>query len=382
MVGRIMYILRSWRQFFRHSQPIIHVEISKSALLHNLRILESFAPPWGIAPVLKSNAYGHGVILVAGVLKSEKNIPFFAVDSYFEARVIRDAGITKKILILGHTPLDTMKKNKNNGISFAVSSLEQLKAFVQEKADQNVHVKFDTGMHRQGISHTEIEAAIRLMQQMPHGQVEGVFSHFADADTTDSVLTKEQIARWNELAKRLQKEIPAIRYYHMANSSGFRYAGDIVANVGRSGNMLYGTNSGRLPAAFRPALKMTSIISEIRTIETGEAVGYNGTFLAEHPMTIATVPAGYYEGITRRLSNKGSYIIEDRVAPIVGRVSMNISSCDVTDIPRAKIGSVVTLISDKAEDQNSVVNIAKMCDTIPYEILVHIPVHLHRMLVE
>jgi alanine racemase len=236
-------------------------------------------------------------------------------------------------------------------------------------------------MHRQGIPYTEIDAVIRLMHRAAPNQIEGVFSHFADADVMDSVLTAQQIARWNELAHRLQRDVPTIRYYHMANSSGFRYADTIIANVGRSGNMLYGTNPGHLPIALRPVLKMTSIISDIRTIEAGESVGYNGTFVAEHRMRIATIPAGYYEGITRRLSNKGSYIIEGRRAPIIGRVSMNISSCDVTDIPHAQIGSLVTLISNRTEDQNSVVNIAQMCDTIPYDILVHIPAHLHRVLV-
>lgn len=362
--------LRQLRRSLRVHKPVISIEISKNAILENLRKLQNLAPNWDVAPVLKSNAYGHDQILVAEILKNE-NVPFFCVDSYPEAELIRKAGIKKAILIMGHTPAVTIEKNRLKNISFVIFSLEQLRNLNRG----NVHLKFDTGMHRQGILFSDIDKVLPMLQNL---KVEGVMSHFAESEKPDSKLTKLQIERWNKIAEYFQKNFP-VKYYHCSNSGGFGFASEINANVGRSGIAIYGINPGNLSVKLQPALQMKSIVSEIREIDVGESVGYNGTFIAERISRIATIPLGFFEGLNRKLSGKGSFIINGNVAPLVGRVSMNISSCDVTNL-QADLGDTVIAISNKNEDQNSIVNIAKLCETSHYEILVNIPPHLRRVL--
>lgn len=374
--------LRQWKNSFRRWQPVVTVAVSKSAILHNLRVLRSLAPAWQIAPVLKSNAYGHGLELVAEILQSEPAIPFFCVDSYFEAERLYRAGIVNPVLIIGHTPTTTIQKNRRKTMSFVVSSLEQLKALAEGRKSQTIHLKFDTGMHRQGIPYAELSETISLLRKSTNLTIAGVLSHFAAADIPGSPLTKKQIERWNYLAERLQKEFSAIRCYHIANSAGFAYAKDVVANLGRPGLALYGINPGNLPVNLQPALSLHSIISEVRTIEAGEGVGYNQIFTAVRTTTVATVPAGYAEGVDRRLSSRGTFLVAGHPAPVIGRVSMDIATCDVTDIPAAQIGTPVTLVSSRPADPNSIETIAKLCGTIPYELLVHIPAHLRRIIGE
>lgn len=377
MILQILRKIIEWRKLHRLHQPIITIEINKSALLNNLSSMRSIAPKWVIAPVLKSNAYGHGLTLVASILENE-NLPFFCVDSYSEAQMIRDFGITKAITVLGYTPTNTVAKNKLPNISFVVASMEQLRGLLKQKA--SIHIKFDTGMHRQGILPNQLGEVLNLIGKTSL-RIEGVMSHLADAETKNSTSVKQQILAWNELARRLQKSFPSIKYFHLANSAGFVYYDEIFGNVGRSGIALYGVNPGNLKLKLNPVLEMKSVISEIRTLEVHERIGYNGTFTTERKTKVATIPSGYFEGIDRRLSNKGVFKIGQKFAPLLGRISMNISSCDITDIKNADVGTSVVVISNKETEQNSVENIAKLCETVPHEIFAHIPVNLHRIVV-
>jgi len=380
MMRRLLAVLCGWVRSLEQNKPLIKVFVSATALLRNLRAMGSLAPGWALIPVLKSNAYGHGLALVAGVLEKERSVPFFALDSYFEARALRDAGIMKSLLILGHTPTETIEENPFAHIIFTVASLEQLKVLHERRIEARIHLKFDTGMHRQGILLERVDEALTFIREGDSFRVEGIFSHLADAETPDSELTKTQIERWNVLVARFRKECPQVVWYHLANSAGFAHADDIDANAGRTGIALYGVNPGNLSIQLTPVLSLETVITEIRIIEPGERVGYNGTFTAKRPTRVATVPIGYSEGIDRRLSNTGSFLVNGRPAPILGRVSMNISSCDITDIPGAEVGDSVVIVSGKREDPNSVESIARATGTIPYEVLVHLPGHLARII--
>jgi len=362
---------------FRRSshEPIISVLIHKAAYLNNLKLLQNLTPAWQLAPVIKSNAYGHGLVQIAEILDEQKDFPFICVDSLAEASILRHVGVRKALLILGHTPTDTIKKNKIKNIAFTVGSLEEVKGITSTPA--TIHLKFDTGMHRQGIAPELYPEVSRIIKESKL-RVEGVLSHLADAETADSPLTQSQIEVWNNLAHKFQKDFPDIKYYHLANSAGLAHYDKINANLARPGIATYGLNPGNLPINLQPVLEMRAVISEIRDLKPGESVGYNATFTADRPMRIATIPCGYYEGIDRRLSNKGCYRINGEFAPIVGRVSMNITSCDITNIPEATIGAPVTIISNIPEDPNSAESIAKAIGTIFYEVLTGIPNTLRR----
>lgn len=382
MIRHWIHRLRRWRKSLRHRQPVVTLEISRSALPNNLQALQSLAPNWQVAPVLKSNAYGHGLVLVAELLSQEKNLPFFCIDSCFEAEVLRQAGVITPLLIMGYTPSMAIAANKLRGVSFVVGGMEQLQELIDKKTTQNIQLKFDTGMHRQGIPHAQLEDSIALLKKPHTLQLSGVLSHLADAEVTDSQQTEQQIKCWNEIANRFQTDFPTIQYYHLANSGGFAHHSKMVANVGRSGIALFGVNPGNLEVPLEPVLCMKSVISALRAIEVGEPIGYNHTTTVKRRTTVATIPVGYYEGVDRRLSQQGAYVINGQVAPLLGRVSMNISSCDVTDLLNVSVGTEVIVISNRNSDSNSIQHISKTLQTTPHEPLVHLPAHLRRIVVE
>lgn len=362
-------------------EPLITINIDSLSIEKNINALSKLAPNWQIAPVLKSNAYGHGTVLVAAILRKIPNIPFLCVDSLFEANLLRANDIHTPLLILGHTQMESMFKTKGQDISFTISSLEKLKHVCIENRKISIQLKFDTGMHRQGIFPSELNTVHSLLQQGSNVSVVGVLSHFADAENLGSKITLSQIAIWNKLVKDIKQLLPRIKYFHISNSAGFKWASRIEANVGRSGIAVYGIDPGNLQIPLNPSLSMFASVGEVREVKKEEGVGYNHTFKAKRKTLVATVPVGYFEGVDRRLSSLGCFYLNNQKAPIIGRVSMNMSSCDVTKIKNVHLGTPVEIISSDPQKSNSVINIAKICKTIPYEILVNIPGHLKRILV-
>ena len=379
-MGFVRHVWR-WLQKRRFSyEPLIEVRISGSAILHNLHIFQGLNGKVAVAPVLKSNAYGHDLVEVAKIVDDE-SVPFLCVDSYFEALILRNEGIRSPILVLGYTATETILQSRLQDVVFGITGIEGMRELA-ERATQRVpiHLKFDTGMHRQGIAANDTDETYRLVRANENIAVEGVYSHIADADTRGSMHTLEQVHNWNALVSRLKSKITGVRYFHIAATSGVIFR-DCDANMMRLGIGLYGVNVALQPLELRPALELTTRITSLRTLKQGESVGYNATFTAEKDMRIATLPAGYYEGVDRRLSNKGSVLVRETPCPILGRVSMNITSIDVSSVPHANVGDPVVVISSNPNDPNSVENISKACGTIPYEVLVRIPQHLRRTIV-
>lgn len=382
-------LFRKIRQKRFNYKSLIDVLIYKDNLLHNLNEFKKLNSAIDVAPVLKSNAYGHGLVEIAKILDSQ-NVPFLAVDSYYEAMILRNEGVKSKILIIGYSLEENILNNKLKDVAFTIGSLEQLKnlsknlktpAFVKISARHGVkfHIKFDTGMHRNGLLISEVEEAIKIIKNNKNIFVEGVCSHLADADGDDSDYTMDQINKWNEIVEIWKKNFSETIYYHISATAGSVFSGSINANVMRLGIGLYGINvslDDRLN--LKPVLEMKSIVSSIKEIKKGEKIGYNLTFTAEKEMKIATVPVGYYEGVDRRLSNNGFLKIGNVFCSILGSVSMNITIIDISNIKDIKINNEVVIISSNSRDENSVVKIAQKCATIPYEILVHIPERLKR----
>ena len=372
-------------------EPLIKVEISTSVIIHNFLEFARAFPATKIAPVLKSNAYGHGLFEVANILKeAEKNktieeIPFIVVDSYFEAIALRSNGIKDKILVIGYTPPQTMNNCRIKNISFTVGNIETLRdtsKLVSHKIF--IHIKIDTGMRRQGILPNEIIQATNLLQENQNIILEGLCTHLSDADNSDKNFTTQQIILWNQIVEKIKTQFPSVKYFHASNTDGHNYSEKIQANVSRLGIGLYGLiNSDKFSPELdlKPALEMKTIITSLKKLRAGESVGYNNTFVAKNDMTIATIPVGYYEGLDRRLSNAGFVEVGPlRVAcPIIGRVSMNITSIDVSSCKGIKIGDEVIVFSNDPQSKNSIFNVAKICNTITYEISSKIAQHLKRV---
>jgi len=365
----------------RRHEPLITVSISKENLLHNLRTYKEAYPEQAIAPVLKSNAYGHGLVVIAELLDQE-DIAFFMVDSLYEAEVLRRAGIRSRIVVMGYVRPEAIVLSRLPKTDFAIVDIEQLRTLAKDVyAPVRLHIKLDTGMHRQGLLPDQLGEAIQSITSNPHLLVVGVGTHLADADNIDTSLTEKQLRLWDSLLTKARDAFNSIEYSHAAATKGVRTSKTHPMNVLRVGMGLYGCDTApgdTLP--LKPVLSMRSFITSIRDIPKSDTVGYNATFQAARPSRIATVPAGYYEGVDRGLSNVGSLQVNGIACPIAGRVSMNMTTIDITDTD-TKRGDPVTLISSNPEDPNSVLSMARLAGTTPYVILAHIPTHLYRTVV-
>lgn len=373
----IRSIFRKIRSIKFTYKPLVEVLIYKDRLLNNLHVFQNtYKIP--IAPVLKSNAYGHGLIPIAKILEKE-NIPLLCVDSFYEALLLKNEKIKKPILILGYTPFHTIQKSSLSNVSFGIISMKELEYLSKNISSKiKIHLEINTGMNRHGISFDQIEKAILLLKENSFILLEGIYSHLAEANKK-STLTTLQIERWNTITKLFEKKFSSLRYIHLSATDGSIYSPLIRGNLIRLGIGLYGISSLSLP--LTPVLELQSSIDSISTISSKESIGYEGTFISNRLMHIATIPLGYFEGVDRRLSNKGAVLIGNTWCPILGRISMNITTIDISKISYISIGEKVIVISKEKEAKNSIEEIAKLCQTIPYEILIHIAPHLRRIVI-
>jgi len=373
--------LRSIRRSQDGYTPLIEVGISRDNLLHNLHTYQEAYPGVGIIPVLKSNAYGHGLLEIARILEGE-GVPFIMTDSWFEAERLRKAGVRQRILIMGYVRPELIARQGLRDVDVAIVDIEQLRELATlARRSARIHLKIDTGMHRQGLLPEELLEVARIVAGNPALVVVGICSHLGDADTAGSAHTDAQLTSWRHILQEAQTLFPQIEYRHIAATAGMAHADSAGGNVARIGIGLYGIDTS--PGAslpVQPVLELRSSIVSLRRIGKGESVGYNATHKTKSESLVATVPMGYFEGIDRRLSGSGVMQVAGQEASIAGRVSMNMTSLDVSDIPNARRGDTVIAISRTPTDPNSVIGIARRVGTHPCEILVHVPAHLRRVI--
>ncbi len=354
---------------------LVNVSVRKDHLLHNLN---QFSQDRQVAPVLKSNAYGHGITEVANILEGRPSIPFFIVETYFEAERLRRAGITTPIVVIGFTPPETIQASSLTNVSFAVSSLEMLRQLSNSlTADQPLHLKIDTGMNRYGVHPPQIEEVISIAKDNENINLEGVFSHLCDAYTDTGEFTDTQIRRWNNTIEQLKQSL-SIKHAHLAATSGHYFRDKINAGVERIGIGLYGVTSYESDIPLKPVLSLETVVGQIKQVPAGQTIGYDRAYKAGKDMQIAVLPIGYNEGIDRRLSNSGVVRIKGEVCPIVGKVSMNATTVDITELENVSVGEKVEVISADPEAQNSALHTADTADTIPHVILTGISEYLRR----
>lgn len=373
-------IIKKLREIKYPYNPLVRVDIFKENIFHNLIEFSQHCNNAQVAPVLKSNAYGHGLVIIANLLDS-RELPFFIVDTFYEALVLRTNSIKTRILIVGYTRPDNIYKKLIKNISYTITSFDQLMEIsVNISRKFTFHLKIDTGMHRQGLLVSEFDQAIEIIKNNKYLVMEGLCSHLADA--SNNYFSLFQINVWNKLVNMVKKELPDTKYFHLAATTGAIYSNKIKANICRIGSGLYGVYpQSDCKFNLKPTLSLRSIITSIKSINPGDKVGYSCTFTAQKPMKIATVPIGYHEGVDLRLSNKGFFKVNNEFCSIIGRVSMNITTIDVSDVKQVKVGDEVIAISELEGDINSVKNITKTIRSIPYEVLVKLPPQLRRYLV-
>ena len=352
-------------------------EIDVDALIHNFNIIKQTANT-KVCAVIKANAYGHGVDIVAPLLQ-QAGADFFAVSNIEEALELRELGITKPILILGYTPVEYVQELATHEISQCVYSLDYANELSVEAAKYNVkikvHLKLDTGMSRIGFDCRSDEIvgigdAISAAK-LDRFDIEGVFTHFAVSDRNEHQedgFTAEQYNRFCKAIDALKANGIDPEYKHCCNSAALCLDSDKHLNMCRAGIVLYGLTPSsdlKLPQDFKPVMSFKSVVSQVKNIRCGDTVSYGRTFKAQKDMTIATISAGYADGYYRLLSNKASVLINGKRAKIIGRVCMDQFCVDVSDIPDVKRGDEVVLFGDGLP----VEELADMVGTINYELV-------------
>lgn len=356
-------------------------EIDLDAIRHNFAYIQQ-AVGGPVCAVVKADAYGHGDAVTARVLQ-QAGAAAFAVSCLGEGRHLRRYGITKPILILGYADPAHAAVLAQEDIATACFSTEYAQALsaaaVQAGVRVKVHLKVDTGMGRIGFAvRSGFEDAIRELEALytlPGLDICGIFQHFAVADSNapaDLAYTEEQYSLFTRVVDRLQADGFATGTVHCANSAAQLRHPEWRRDMTRAGIIVYGldpSGDAHFPA-LRPALSLHCIVTFVKELRTGQCVSYGRTFTAEHPMRVATVCVGYADGYPRTLSGgqgQGVMCIHGRPAPVVGRVCMDQTLVDVTDIPDVKMGDDVIVFGPGAGDDAD--TIAQKTDTINYEIV-------------
>jgi alanine racemase len=358
-------------------------EIDLSALRHNFRTMSHLVgPETTVCAVIKADAYGHGIEPVAVALQQE-GAEWMGVTSTDEGVQVRDAGVDTRILLMtgfwhGEEE-DVVARNLTPSVwdPWQVESLQQKAAKRNTKSP--FHLKVDTGMTRFGIGVSDLPKTLELIRQSPNLELEGVFTHLASAEVVDAPDVEAQREKFSTVRQIVQQQGFSPRYFHMANTAATICHPETRDLMVRPGLAMYGyiqrfawASGGRgpgYPIDLKPVLSWKTKIISVREVPAGRFVGYNGTFITTRRTRIAGLPIGYADGLNRRMSNRGRFIVRDHYAPILGRISMDITLVDVTEIPEAQIGDEVLVIGASANCQVNAWHHAHFADTIAYEIL-------------
>ncbi|MBX7060734.1 MAG: alanine racemase [Pyrinomonadaceae bacterium] len=351
--------------------------IDLDALAFNLRSAGDFlGRDTEIMAVVKADAYGHGAVECSKRLRSE-GVGRLAVAIVEEAVELRAAGIDGETLILGGIWPDQAALILEHGLTPAIFRIESAAALNSLCAAQGktakIHVKIDTGMGRVGVPYSDAAAFADALAQLTNIEVEALMTHFASADDLDqSDYTNSQMDRFGAVVEVFANAGIRPPILDLANSPASVAFPRSRSGLVRLGGILYGLGSDILPDVPRPDLKpvmsLTSEVGFIKNVHAGESLGYGRTFIAQRDSLIATVPIGYADGYPRILSNKGEMIVCGQTVPVVGRVSMDWTILDVTDIPNVEVGTKVTIIGRDDGGWISAADIARDTDTISYEI--------------
>lgn len=354
--------------YFDNTQLVIDLD----AILENICSVRQKAGCTVMA-IVKADAYGHGAVQIARLLEPE--CAFFGVSSMLEALELRQANIQTPILILGHTPTAAFPTAVRSGIRPAIYRWEDAEAFSKAAVEAGVEAPFhfavDTGMSRIGFQATEEAADIcAQIAKLPNVIAEGLFSHFATADSADLTRAKAQADRFAAFDEMLKARGVNIPLRHLDNSAGILNFTPKYEMV-RSGIVTYGmypsdeVSPEALP--LRPALQWVSKITHLKTLEPGREIGYGGAYTTTRPTVVATIPVGYADGYRRSLSGTFYVLIRGQRAPILGRVCMDQLMVDVTHIPDVSPADRVILVGESGSERITVEQIAEAAGSFNYE---------------
>ncbi|HTX15081.1 MAG TPA: alanine racemase [Candidatus Baltobacteraceae bacterium] len=360
-------------------------EISTTAIAKNLAVIRRhIGPRPKILAVVKANAYGLGAVPVSKAL-SKAGADQFGVTCQNEGIELRDAGIRKPILVLtGFWPGEE-RSFIRHGLTPTVTRLEDVRNLeraakaARVKSPLRFHLKINTGMNRLGLPQDQIDAFASALADSPHIQLEGTFTHFASAEDFSAQQTDEQEAAFRRSLDRLRALRVSPGIVHMANSGAICARPSTWADMVRPGAILYGYYQSfdpphkgqevreRLPV--EPSLSLRARIISLRELPAGQPVGYSAKFVTVRPSRIAVINAGYADGILRQRTNHGCALVRGRGVPLVGTISMDLTTLDVTDAPEVALGDIVTIYGRDGKAEIRVSDVAREIGTVTSDLL-------------
>jgi alanine racemase len=365
------------------------VEISKSALINNVTIIrDHLSPNTQLASIVKSNAYGHGLKEVVGVIDTLSDA--YGIVELSAARELRNLKINKRIMNIGTTlsfDVDEVIALSITPVIYSIEIANSLQ-YAAKKANVKIDVvvKIETGMNRAGLIGNELKELVAHLKDCDNLSLIGFSTHLAKSDEEESEHTLEQIKRFDSIREEYIAQGLNLDYSHTANTgASLRYTKSHY-NIVRCGIGIYGlapSNYIKKTKAehFIQALEYKSRVVQIHKVKKGVTVGYGGTWSPKCDAKVAIIPVGYADGYSRLLSNNGDVVINGKKAPVVGRICMNCFTVDVTNIPTVKVDDEVTLISREPKYKITVDDIAMRINTINYEVTTVIPARVSRMVV-
>lgn len=358
--------------------PATRIEVDLDAVAKNVQVLkQACAPQTSLMAVVKANAYGHGAVHVAWTALSH-GADWLGVARMAEAVQLRNAGIEAPVLVFGNPLPDQAVAAAGHGIRITLTGPDGAKAVnaAARNAGTTVpaHIKIDTGMGRlglcPGLDMDRVLADIHSMVQLDHLEIEGIYTHFANADDTDKTHARQQLALFIQVLDRLDAANRLPRVIHAANSAATLTLPRSHFTLVRPGIALYGLCPGPGVDGSRltPALSIVSEITQVKQVPRGFAVSYGSTHVTDRATVIATVPMGYADGYSRGLSGRAHMLVRGQRAPVTGRVCMDFTMIDVGHIQDAAPGDPVTVLGTQEHDTVSADELAELTGTINYEI--------------
>ncbi len=348
------------------------LEVDLNAVRYNTELVQEMVGPDTLqASIVKGNGYGHGAVPVSRACM-EAGAAMLCVAITDEGVELRDAGITAPVLVLGPPDPEEAEVYVARDIISTVSAIEhaQMLADAAERLDgtAKLHIKLDSGMGRHGARADIVEDLAAFIAGQPRLKVDGIYSHFSSSCSVDLSPSEEQLANFNQMLPGVLRHVggddPKL---HVANSGAIVRMTDTRFDYVRPGAILYGLNPGfdhSLMPDFRPALALKTRLATVKRIESGAPVGYNCAWRAERDTTIAVLPMGYVDGYTRELSNNADVLVGGRRCPLVGMVSMDAITVDVTDAPGARVGDEAVLIGPQGDERITVEEVSRRVGTI------------------
>ncbi|MEM7114274.1 MAG: alanine racemase [Chloroflexota bacterium] len=362
-----------------------YVEVDLGRLTENYRAIQQAVGETAVMPILKANAYGHGLVPVAQHLAT-LGAPYFGVAFLEEGIMLREAGIQTPILVLGGIIGNQIPLFLQYDLTLTASSVEKLAQIEREAARlgvrAKVHLKIDTGMERIGVHYYSAEPLLETAVSAQHCEVEGIYSHFANADTFDLTSAQVQLDRFQSVLSFYAKHgVKPPKFCHMANSGGILQLPQSHFNMVRAGILLYGVYpaaEARRTIAVRPALSWKSHVVYFKVVQPNHPVSYGSTWQSDHMVRVVTIPVGYGDGYFRAMSNQAEVMIRGKRYPVVGRICMDQLMVNI-EWETAYNGDEVILLGDDEETAVTCEELAVWANTIPYEILTNINTRVPRI---